>query len=447
GANVTNNSDFTVTPCGQLSGGSSRAFDGELDWDKSLRGNILSSFFYGYICTQILGGWLAGRYGGKHVLGTAMVIAFAMTMVTPIASRTHPYLVIAARVLMGLATGVVFPAMHAVWGKWAPPLERSKLMSFCYSGTIIGNIVALSLSGFLCEIQLDNGWPFIFYVYGAFCFLWLCGWYLTVFDTPASHPRIGQPERTYIQQSIGHHPGLEKVSVPWLTFAKSPAVWAIIVAHTCNNWGNYTLMTSLPTFMKEVLAFDVKQNGLFSALPYLAMYVSTILFGQIADRLRERRVLNTTWTRKLFQSIGGFLPAAFLIATGFVDCETRMIGVAFLTLGVAFTAGVRAGFQINHVDIAPRFAGEIYGITNTLSTIPGMVSPIAVGALTPNGSKEEWQRVLFISGAIYTFGSLFFLVFASGEEQTWDKPDHLHYQDDQELKEKEKKDDLENTTL
>lgn len=37
---------------------------------------------------------------------------------------------------------------------------------------------------------------------------------------------------------------------PWGQFIKSPAVWAIIVAHFSENWGFYTLLTQLPTFMK-----------------------------------------------------------------------------------------------------------------------------------------------------------------------------------------------------
>lgn len=36
------------------------------DWDnESTRGLILSSFFWGYIITQLPGGWMAKRYGGK----------------------------------------------------------------------------------------------------------------------------------------------------------------------------------------------------------------------------------------------------------------------------------------------------------------------------------------------------------------------------------------------
>ena len=33
-------------------------------------------------------------------------------------------------------------------------------------------------------------------------------------------------------------------------------------------------------------------------------------------------------------------------------------------------------------DIAPAYAGIVFGISNTLATIPGIISPYVVGALT-----------------------------------------------------------------
>jgi hypothetical protein len=41
----------------------------QFGWSKSTSGFVLSSFFYGYLCTQILGGYLAYRFGGKPLLG------------------------------------------------------------------------------------------------------------------------------------------------------------------------------------------------------------------------------------------------------------------------------------------------------------------------------------------------------------------------------------------
>ena len=38
---------------------------GEFNFDKDLRNGILGSFFYGYLATQILGGWICDRFGPK----------------------------------------------------------------------------------------------------------------------------------------------------------------------------------------------------------------------------------------------------------------------------------------------------------------------------------------------------------------------------------------------
>ena len=47
-------------------------------------------------------------------------------------------------------------------------------------------------------------------------------------------------------------------NIPWKEFATSLPVWAIIIAHMTENWGWYTLLTQLPTYLKSVLEFDLQ---------------------------------------------------------------------------------------------------------------------------------------------------------------------------------------------
>jgi MFS family permease len=44
----------------------------EFNWTEVEKGFILSSFFYGYMATQTLGGYMSDKYGGKQVLFTGM---------------------------------------------------------------------------------------------------------------------------------------------------------------------------------------------------------------------------------------------------------------------------------------------------------------------------------------------------------------------------------------
>jgi len=77
---------------------------GEFDWNKRVQSGILSSFFYGYIVMQVPGGWLAGRFGGKRVLGIAMTIVATATVLLPVLARQDYRFVYALRVVMGLAS-------------------------------------------------------------------------------------------------------------------------------------------------------------------------------------------------------------------------------------------------------------------------------------------------------------------------------------------------------
>src|SRR5712691_5059016 len=45
----------------------------EFGWDPAVTGTILSAFFVGYLLTQLPGGWLADRFGGKGIIGCAVL--------------------------------------------------------------------------------------------------------------------------------------------------------------------------------------------------------------------------------------------------------------------------------------------------------------------------------------------------------------------------------------
>ncbi|CAG0922893.1 unnamed protein product [Notodromas monacha] len=103
-------------------------------WDESTQSWILSSVFIGYITTQLLGGRLAERFGGKLVLGVPMLLAGLLSLLTPVAAKKlGSTAVMVPRVLIGMAEGVTFPAMHVILSNWAPPLERSRMVTMVYA--------------------------------------------------------------------------------------------------------------------------------------------------------------------------------------------------------------------------------------------------------------------------------------------------------------------------
>jgi MFS family permease len=67
----------------------------------NIAGNILGSFYFGYIVTQLPGGWLATRYGGKWVFGVGILGTAILTLLTPLAAENSTALIL-LRVLEGI---------------------------------------------------------------------------------------------------------------------------------------------------------------------------------------------------------------------------------------------------------------------------------------------------------------------------------------------------------
>jgi nitrate/nitrite transporter NarK len=64
---------------------------------------IISAFFWGYIWTQIPGGKLAQRFGGKRVVAVSIFMTALCNLLVPMGARTSYVYVILLRIGMGLS--------------------------------------------------------------------------------------------------------------------------------------------------------------------------------------------------------------------------------------------------------------------------------------------------------------------------------------------------------
>ncbi|KAF7480425.1 Hypothetical predicted protein [Marmota monax] len=172
----------------------------QFSWDPETVGLIHGSFFWGYIVTQIPGGFICQKFAANRVFGFAIVATSTLNMLIPSAARVHYGCVIFVRILQGLVEGVTYPACHGIWSKWAPPLERSRLATTAFCGSYAGAVVAMPLAGVLVQY---SGWSSVFYVYGSFGIFWYLFWLLVSYESPALHPSISEEERKYIEDAIG----------------------------------------------------------------------------------------------------------------------------------------------------------------------------------------------------------------------------------------------------
>ncbi|EDW02606.1 putative inorganic phosphate cotransporter [Drosophila grimshawi] len=407
----------------------------EFDWDESIKSYLLSSFFWGYVVTQVPGGYLSSIFGAKYMLFFGVSFCSLLALLTPYFALNGGWkMVILLRAIQGLCQGVIFPSTHTFLSKWAPADERGRLVGYCYSGSQFGTVVMLSVSGYIASSSL--GWPSIFYISGGAGILWALIWLYFCASTPAQHATITPNERRYIETSgqlrRASDAGREEfeprqnLRTPWLSILTSLPFLSLLVAHCANNWGFWTLLTQIPTFMKNVLGMDIKNNGPLSALPYFVMIILTCGFIWLSDVLKRRgSTMSLGFSRKLFNSLGMWLPMLALLGLGFITkgAGNVRLAIVLLCLAVATNSACYLGFHVNHIDLSPNFAGTLMGITNCAANVMSILAPLIVGLIVRDETNpSQWRIVFYITSFAYFFGNLVFIVFGRFNVQSWNSP-------------------------
>jgi len=377
----------------------------DLGWNMQTQGLVLSSFFIGYLLLQVAGGQLADRFGGKVVLAAGVLLWSLFTLLTPPAAMLGLGVLIATRILMGMGEAVTFPSIYSLYSRWVPLTERSRAVGLANSGIPLGTVFALVVTPYIVQAY---GWEWAFYLFGVLGAVWYLFWRRMVTALPAEHPDISPEELAVID--AGATPRASTDKVPWKALMTSMPVWAIIVAHFCNNWSLYVLLSWLPTFVNKGLGVDYASVGWVTMIPHVASFLFLNVAGSVADRMIASG-MDVGRVRKIMQTIGFGGLAIALSIVGHV--ESAWMAIAVMTVGNALAAFVTGGFAVNHMDIAPKYAGTLMGITNTAGTIPGIIGVFVSGVILE--LTGSWALVFQVAAGLAVFGLVFFLLFASGK--------------------------------
>jgi ACS family sodium-dependent inorganic phosphate cotransporter len=66
---------------------------------------------------RVWGGQLSDKYGGSAVLAAGLAVWSLATVLTPLSAALGTWQLLTARVVLGMAQGIAFPAIHALLAK------------------------------------------------------------------------------------------------------------------------------------------------------------------------------------------------------------------------------------------------------------------------------------------------------------------------------------------
>lgn len=392
---------------------------GEFNWDEVTQGIVLGCYFYGHGIFHLPGGRLSEMISPKWLYGIGLFATAVLSLLSPIAARFSLGAFIAVRALQGIFSGMVWPVLHTLLARWFPQHERAFLSSFVYTGRLIGAASTMEFSGLLIYGDVWGGWPSTFYVFGLIGIAWFVLWAFLIHDYPEHHPRVSADELLLIQKNTqGQVTTSKSVAVPWKKILTSGPVWALAVSHFGNSYGLETLMLLLPTYMSNVLGFDIQSNGHLSALPFLVDALTGFAAAWLSDYALTKG-FGVTFVRKFFCAFA-YLGAAACFAGVTLVGDNGVVAVILFLLALGFSGVAAPSVFVVQIDMAPDFAGTLMGLTSFWGSVAGIIAPYVVGVLTENQpTLDRWNIAFYIIVGVYIITTVIFVIFGSAELQPW----------------------------
>ena len=386
----------------------------QFGWSEAQVGIVFSSFYFGYMFTMILGGYLADKYGGKYVLGLGVLAWSLFTFLTPIFAYQGFFAIFLIRVLLGLGEGVAFPSIHSLYARWIPFTERTRVIAITNSGISVGTVFGFALTTIIITMY---SWELVFYLFGLLGIIWSFFWFKGFSSMPSENKKISDYELSKILNEAPSSENAKKV--PFKNLISNLPFLAITVATFCNNWVLFTFISYMPKYVNS----DISIGGLgislesdtfliLIILPAVIGVISLLIGGFIVDTLIKQG-LKVIVARKLFNSIGFFGAGVLIYLIPYqTSVEITLILLCLINFCIGMAAG---GFGVNHADIGPNYTGNLFGIAGSIGMIAAVFSPLAAGFILEN--TNSWFLIFNISTIVLFFGGLFYLFFSSANKQ------------------------------
>ena len=369
------------------------------NWTATEFGLVSTAFFIGYACTQILGGWLADRFGGGKIVMIGALWWSVFVFLTPFGSTLG--LMLAIRIAMGVGEGVCLPANSSIVAQWIPKKEAGLAQGLCLMGVPIGIVVTMPLSVWIMQVW---SWQTIFYSFAFIAPVWILLWRRFGRDKPEQHPAIGRAELEYIQEEreLKEHYG-QKEGVSVREIFSTGSVWSCAAAYFCANYLLYLFMTWLPTYFVLGRHLNMDKTGIYSMFPYVVAAFTYPLGGYLADRAAKR--LGDNAGRKIYPVIGMVAAGVLLV----IGSQAVSVGaaIALISASNGFLCLTMGGFYSMPIVFSRQTAGKLTGLFATFATIGGIAAPTITGCIIDYFGSYEYA--LFVGAAVAVAGAIILL--------------------------------------
>lgn len=359
----------------------------EFGWSDTDKGLVLSSFFMGYLITQVLGGFVAHRFGGRNTFLLAVVLWSLFTVLTPAAAYWSFAAVVFARFMLGFGEGAAYPAAYNLIHAWMPSTERTRSIGLMTAAGAAGTVLALLLTGRIIEA---HGWPSVFYLFGSLGLVWALIW-IRVVPSRAPTPEAGA------QASA---PARARERVPWKLLLAHPAILTLYLLCAAGGSISFVMVSWLPSYFVDEFALTLSEAGAHSVVPFAGMAIVPVLAGRYADRLIGADMEIPRVRRRLVYVGMGVVALSLLLLMLAPSAPAAVAFASLLFVGMGIAV---VGYSPIPADLLPGRGEILFGIMAAAGSLS------SAGAVALNGvllDRTGSYSVMFLALAVLSLLSM-----------------------------------------
>jgi MFS family permease len=361
-------------------------------------GLAFAAFNYAYAPFQLVGGWIADRFGARRTL-TVCGLAWSLTTmatgaVTGLAS------LFAVRLVLGMGEGATLPAATRALSNWTSLASRGVAVGITHAAGRLGAGLSAPIVAFLI---IWFSWRFSFVAVGAISACWAALWWWYFHEDPRQHPSITQAELAALPSAEADRRAASG-PVPWRRLV--PRMTPMMIGYFCQGWTGWLYVTWMPSLFAKNYGMDLKKSAGFYAVTLICAMVAEFLGGLSTDYLL-RRTGNLRIARSALIAASWTLAVVSLVPAIFVHDLT--IGVTAFIAALFFLGFAISPMWTATMDIAPDYAGSASALMNAAGAVAGILSPLAFGwILDRTGS---WTAPFGVSLGLLLFGAVMTIWF------------------------------------
>jgi sugar phosphate permease len=260
----------------------------DLPLSGSAKGMASGIFFVGYMLLQIPAAVLAARWSARKTVLILMVL-WGIAAMTCGLVHTQGQLY-AARFVLGVFEGGVWPAVLILLASWFPLRERARANALWMACLPVSSILMSPVSGWMLD---HMSWRAVFVAQGVPPLIWAVVWWFAVADRPAHARWISTAERAYIEDRLR----TDQAAMPatgqasYAQTLRNRQVQLLVAVYFFWITGFYGFTLWLPSVIKALTHNgSATEVGLLTAVPYTCALAAMLLNAVRSDRTGNRRV-------------------------------------------------------------------------------------------------------------------------------------------------------------